>query len=438
MPKFFETPEEANFEYVLTTTGLSGMSACVSLLCYGSLECILATVLSRSGHRVLHIDSSDSYGGTESSLGYSQLLAHLQSGSYEDVEVFTSESEYLKSVDRQLSIDVCIPRLLFSRSFGVDFLVGHQVSKYLSFLSVKELSIGDWVFPTSRGGVFADKFLKLPEKRSLMNLLKCVGTSNVAIHSTATVCSSTVDSTMPLADDGELAVNFLRDKFQIHREELLHAIIHGMCLFPDLASKMLATTLVENLTRFVSSLTAFGDGCPLLVPMYGNSDIVQSFARAAAVQGAMYILNCSLKTIQPELPITSKVIQTQIPNPERVLHAVVFIKNSSEFPRLKIFANDVDPPVFALSLTNGVCPEGSTLIHFFQVNPQTRTRMNEIVETYASDAIFHIQYTHNDNIGGIDSAIHTAKSVYNLIFQLPDETQLPLPAEETTPLDDTV
>lgn len=54
--------EEEEYDYVVFGTGLT--------------ECILSGLLSMHGHRVLHVDRNDHYGGDCASLNLTQVLAH--------------------------------------------------------------------------------------------------------------------------------------------------------------------------------------------------------------------------------------------------------------------------------------------------------------------------------------------------------------------------
>lgn len=57
--RYFQNAEDAKFDFVLSGTDLR--------------SCILASVLARSGSKVLHLDPSDYYGSLDGSLTFSQL-----------------------------------------------------------------------------------------------------------------------------------------------------------------------------------------------------------------------------------------------------------------------------------------------------------------------------------------------------------------------------
>ena len=399
---------------------------------YRSIECILATFLSREKLKVLHVDCSDSYGGNDSSLSHSQFVSHVQKVDANCrqwcLESDTNENDhFLFENDRQFSIDISIPRLLFCHSASVDFLVSQQVSKYLSFLPVKQLLVGDWEFPTSRSKIFADKLLTMTEKRCLMTLFKSVASNSTAVHSTTMVSAQTE---APQKEWNGTAIDFLSSEFSIHRPELIQAIIHGMCLFPHSPGSMSASDLHFGLIRFIASLTAFGDNNALLVPMYGNSDLPQAFARAAAVEGALYILNCPLAKLKPELPevlvIVTAPSQAQ---PVSVLHAVVGHKkgedNLSAALAILPGATLTSPPVFMLTLPVGVSPPGCVLKHYFQFGDEQECFDNIL---HANDCLFSSRFRHTASHAhpfDIEDEIEAARIQFNKCMGLALDTPVP-------------
>lgn len=405
---------------------------------------------------MLHVDSSDSYGGGDASFTFKQLQERLRinASDHHDPIVSCNES-FNESRNKQFSIDMSVPKVVFCRSGDVEFLVSQQVSKYLSFLSVKTMSIGlregdHWVIPNTRSSIFADKFLKLSEKRALMTLFKSVVTSNSsAIHSTALtghIMDRDEKVSFEIAENVS-GVQYL-ESLGITRPEIVGAIIHGMCMYPHPADILSGRDLVVRLRRFVSSLTAYEDGCPLLVPMYGNSDIPQSFARAAAVKGCLYILNCSLGQIQPELAADCKVISmlNSQSNGNSVLHATVALGDvdaSAQVSLTILPASDLSsPPIYILTLPNnsgsgsGVSPPGCALVHFVQVfedhglTEQSTIAFDASVEKQICEksVLFKARYQHacGEDPFGIQDAILSATKTFNSCMGMAEDTALPV------------
>lgn len=334
----------------------------------------------------------------QSSLTFEQLKHYIHETTKQSLRLpvsISSEIEQSAPFDRSLAIDVSCPKMFFCRSSSVDELVRHDVSKYLSFSSVRRLLVhtrdGKLIeIPTSRNAIFQNKSLKLYEKRTLMQLFKSSApvSSSPAIMSAANALDPS--SNDKAIDDTMTAIQYLTDVIELQRPELISAIIHGTCLHSQAASKLSAKNLVSRLSTFISSLDQYEQGCPFLVPMYGNSDIPQAFARSAAVNGAVYILSCDegklkegLDKLGPEKqPVF--VESEQYDSKSSLLHGIACIKTRSGFGEISLVILEPesfdDPPIYALFLPSTesgnsavhVCPSGYSLVHFIQASESTK------------------------------------------------------------------
>lgn len=444
--KYFDNIDDTEFDVVVKGTGLA--------------ECIIASAFTISGKKVLHIDSNDFYGGPFASLSLSSL-GNIPQSLANDAEVIhcsrdPSAESFLLCNDKAFSVDVSVPKVLFCRDHSVDFLIMHKASKYMNFLSVKDLNV--WIsggahirVPTTRNKIFQDKSLKLSEKRALMNLFKsAMDNTSTAIESSAHSAGDSGLGLKPLIvnEQSQSALEFLRTVVGIDRPELLSGIIHGVCLYPQSASTLLAVDLLDRIKTFISSLTQYEDGCPLLVPMYGNGDIPQAFARMAAVHGALYILGCDETQLRSEIGAESEWISTVSEKSLSVFHGVSCVKNASAEELVSVSVMHPvsfdDAPVFVIGLPStdssmgspNVCPSGYTLLHFVQISNGSSAEL----DTFKSHMSSYLKETegnlfefviHNRkadaNIFSLEDAFEAARITFNRLLGLPADSALPHP-----------
>jgi hypothetical protein len=414
--------------------------------------------------RVLHIDSRDFYGVEHSSLGLEELqriegrprtLPGLRT-----VEV-KSDPELDSNARRLFAIDVSCPRILFCRSSSVTDLIRHDVSKYLSFAPVSKLVVrsreGLTVeVPTTRNAIFQSKSLKLNEKRALMSLFKSSApTANPAISSAA--------GAQVIEGRGSVGVNmnaveYLANVAQLKRPDLIYAIIHGACLYSGAASKLSANELLSRLSTFISSLDQYEQGCPFIVPMYGNSDIPQAFARTAAVNGAVFILSCDEAKLKEELSHhlpehqPSLVELPEIESNAILYHGIACIKTATDAEAVSLVVLEPESidesPIYALCLpahSSGisavsVCPPGYTLVHFVQVNGETvsfKGRINKFLEKeeVILEAIIVSEIPGEDPFSIEKEFEHARLAVNEVLGNDPDQP-LPVPELKDVPLDE--
>ncbi len=274
-----------------------------------------------------------------------------------------------------------------------------------------------WSIPLSRNDIFNDKFLKLPEKRNLMNLLKLihkdVGNSD-CVHSAAqcSIPRGAMDGDSGMGDvSDKSAVEFL-NLHQISNSDLIFGLIHGVCLHPFTTDSLSASDFVRRLRTAVESLTVYESGCPLMVPLYGVSDIIQSFARSAAVHGATHILNCDYKRLEQELREQPEWIRLKRKPAGELFHAIVGVEeNDQESVLLEIHSGSV--PVYSLRLPSG--QEGINLYHLVSIEKF------EVLEILINrKIIFKIlknEHFYEESIFGISNSFRVAEDIFREIVQ---------------------
>ena len=437
-----------------------GVRAVMFIYIYLS-DCILSSLLSREMKKVLHVDPRSFYGDTDASISLAQLqhLEDIQLSSIKLVNFSVNSSYASHETERHFSIDLSVPKLIQCRSKSVDLLINQGVSPYLSFASIKRMGVlqsdGNFLeIPTSRANIFKDRGLKLNEKRSIMNLFQsAAATGNSAIQSaayTSQVGGVTVKDSSHIGAPSS-AVEYLKTSFGIEREDLVAGIIHGACLYMRSAESMDVATLHARLSIFIESLAQYEEGCPFLVPMYGNCDIPQAFARNAAVHGALFVLNCDEKQLWSELArldvqLPKEVSLASSPPPRHpALHGIACVKHgfsSVREPTLYVSAPlTLDKePVFIIELPNAgstfstvsVCPEGFTLLHFVQLcskQPSNETLEDVMARFLTGEEVVFQSILLNEDVGSdpfsLEHEFERARLAFNATMGYPLDAPLP-------------
>jgi len=287
----------------------------------GLVESIVAAAGSRLGHSVLHIDTTDNYGGDWASFTWDGLQKWIKqdeatkqdgkdvtiqlsdgeeivklgeiktasditeswfSNDDDEAEEGAEEDKWSKSriekESRRFNIDLS-PRLLFSRGPMVELLISSNISRYTEFKSVSRVLtlLGGQLehVPSSRADVFGSKHVTVVEKRILMKFL--------------TFCLN-YDSSPEIYENflTRTYLEFL--KHQKLTENLIHFVLHSIAMVTPSAS------CVEGLAatkKFLTSLGRFGN-TPFLWSMYGSGELPQAFCRLCAVFGGVYYLGRSV------------------------------------------------------------------------------------------------------------------------------------------------
>ncbi|OLL26058.1 putative Rab geranylgeranyltransferase [Neolecta irregularis DAH-3] len=264
-----------NYDVVIEGTGLP--------------EAIFAAACAWSGKKVFHLDPLPFYGGCWTALNLDEIRS--LSNTTEDDSPLKRQYKYLDlsipepdqlPPSRSCSIDLS-PRLLYCRSEMIDLLVSTKMSQYLEFIALGDFWLytdrGFLKVPSGREDIFASKDLDLSTKRKTMKFLKFVlaydeEENYEMYHEYAEKPLSTLLSAFNLTTD--------------FTDSLIHVLASS-------ADKSISTSVgLVRIRNHLSSLSVYGS-FPCLLPTYGGGcELSQAFCRAAAVKGAVYMLNATL------------------------------------------------------------------------------------------------------------------------------------------------
>lgn len=232
--------------------------------------------------------------------------------------------EQLLAKSSSFSIDIN-PRLVLSSEELVETLITSGVGQYLEFTAVqhtyvhfqpaepKTISTQQvdtvWEVPCSKKDVFQSKLLGMVEKRQLMKFLQFVadygethiigedvGTKNERSLALGRALKRPQNKTNQ-ADDDAIA-RYLDAPFQELLEKhfklspkLQQVVVYcvGLASFPAAKNQISGREGLAAVYRYVASIGRF-TSTAFLVPLYGVSEIAQSFCRLCAVYGGIYVL----------------------------------------------------------------------------------------------------------------------------------------------------
>ncbi|KOB65271.1 putative Choroideremia, partial [Operophtera brumata] len=266
------------------------------------VESIVAAACSRIGKNVLHLDSSDHYGGLWASYNFDGLQKFIKEVNAdpkrqespepekkEEGENKTDDSKAESSKKvwsqanfaseyRRFNIDMT-PKLLFSRGPLVELLISSNIARYAEFRCVTRVLT--WLdehltpVPCSRADVFATEAVGILEKRMLMKMLTAITFKDYLIHK-------------------GLTANLVH--------YVLYAIAGGNNSMPCLEG-------VKECKKFLMSLGRYGN-TPFLWPMYGSGELPQCFCRLCAVFGGLYCLNRPIDKVEIKTVDEGKTVVT--------------------------------------------------------------------------------------------------------------------------------
>ncbi|GMF42153.1 unnamed protein product [Phytophthora lilii] len=244
------------------------------------------------------------------------------------------------------SIDVN-PRLMLSSEQLVEILISSGVGRYLEFAAIERTYVHFqqdasgakteagvepdtvWEVPCSKKDVFQSKLLGMVEKRQLMKFLQFVadyGETHILHEDVKTKNERTLALGRALKRpqnktsqaDGDTALEEYLDRpFQELLEKhfklstkLQQVVVYcvGLASFPAKKNQISARDGLAAVYRYVASIGRF-TGTAFLAPLYGISELAQSFCRLSAVYGGIYVLRA---------PIDGFVLDTET----KALHGV--------------------------------------------------------------------------------------------------------------------
>ncbi|CAG7932550.1 unnamed protein product [Penicillium olsonii] len=275
----------------------------------GFCQSLLALALSRSGKKVLHMDSNQYYGGPDAAFSLDEAqewVTEVSNGRhplFRDASVLTPQetqdtatenpkaSKLASSRSYTLSLSPCF---LHARSELMSALVSSKVFRQLEFMAVGSWWIHTPEKPDSDGGapgaekilhrvpgnredVFAASHISMKSKRTLMRLLRHITKSNED-----EAPSEEEDLSMPFKD-------YLTSKFSVPQE--LHDPLLSLSLSQQTQEATSAGYAIPRIQRHLGSIGYLGPGFGAVIAKYGGApEILQAACRASAVGGGIYAL----------------------------------------------------------------------------------------------------------------------------------------------------
>ncbi|KAF7776099.1 hypothetical protein Agabi119p4_4492 [Agaricus bisporus var. burnettii] len=264
--------EDTPFDVIILGTGLT--------------ESVVAAALSKWGFKVAHVDENSYYGGNEASLTLDEFVEWIDTPPPHSSKISrASRSSEVPPFARQYSICLC-PTIIPSTGPFIDALVQSGVSKYSSFRLLERIAVYDGSgglknVPGSKEDVFKNQDISLIQKRRLMRFL--------------TFAIGDFEQSSELQDKHDLPFTvFLETVFHLDKE-LVDVITYALAYSNKEADSI--STILHRIRRYLRSAGRYGPS-PFLVGHYGGiGEITQGFCRAAAVNGAVYILGKKIISI---------------------------------------------------------------------------------------------------------------------------------------------
>ncbi|KAJ0400891.1 hypothetical protein P43SY_004503 [Pythium insidiosum] len=241
------------------------------------------------------------------------------------------EQQSLLRQSSHFSIDVN-PRLVLSSEEIVQILITSGVGRYLEFAAMEGTYVhlagdGDtvWQVPCSKKDVFSSKLLGMVEKRMLMKFLQFVADygeteilgEDVKSKNERELAlgralkrpqnkANQVDETLGASGIEHFLDRPFQELLQQHFKlsaKLQQVVLYCVALasFPmgtgasgEEAQQLSAREGLAAVYRYVASIGRF-TGNAFLVPLYGVSEITQSFCRLCAVYGGIYVLRAPIE-----------------------------------------------------------------------------------------------------------------------------------------------
>ncbi|TFK96313.1 rab escort protein, partial [Pterulicium gracile] len=283
----------------------------------GLANSIVAGALSKAGCKVAHIDKNPYYGSNEASLSADELIQWADSNPPGISSISRSGAAVPSS--RQYSISLA-PSVLPSLGPQISSLISSGVSKYTGFKLLKNINVVDanggiQPVPGNKEDVFKNKSISLIEKRRLMRFLTFASGPELE-----TAQELGGKETMPFTQ-------FLTEVFNLPLEMV--SIIAYALAYCESATDATLPALQRIRTHLLSA-GRYGPSSFLIGHYGGAGEIAQGFCRAAAVSGAIYILDKEIDEVHydeatslfavtlPEFPdtLTCKIIlaeESQLP-----------------------------------------------------------------------------------------------------------------------------
>lgn len=275
--------EAESYDYVIIGTGLS--------------ETAIGSILASSKQmKILHIDTSSTYGSEFSTLNFSQLLSHFgqqdstnvnsTDASNSDVTIGDPINDALIAKNRHFNIDLT-PKLLLHESPMKNFLVNNNIHDIVTFTSIKASYFYTdrlHAVPTNEAQSMKSSALGVMEKYRMVkffwNARKYYDNKNINMKRTM------------LEEFKSFGLN----------TDSMDFIGHAVAL--NLDDRYLSappTETYSRILRYAESIVSYeGTESPYIYPMYGLSELCQAFVRKSALAGTIFMLNAKIEDIGSE------------------------------------------------------------------------------------------------------------------------------------------
>ncbi|CAK4082657.1 unnamed protein product [Aphanomyces euteiches] len=416
----------------------------------GIIESIVAAAVSRAGQTVLHLDTNDFYGSNFASLHLQQFEEWSQKPPTESNASLTSafhctllhhtKERTFQPRSSSFSLDIQ-PKMLLSNSSLVDVLVHSGVGRYLDFMAMQGTYMFSaapqnknppiWEVPCSKTDVFKSK-LSVLEKRHLMKFLQFVadyGEEDVTTLNERDLTSSRAlkrpqnkqATDLPSFDNYASLTDVLSDHFKLS-SALQQVVLYAVLLQTKLSdvNNLPIPASLDAIYAFVTSIGKFAPS-PYLTPMYGISEVAQSFCRLSAVYNGTYLLRAPLSQLHEQIENDENstigvgtIDGHRFKGKHVVMNAMyatnLGVKSSHSLLRgIYVVEAPIQPNVDRLVLvispgeiqdhsiaihvlqmdsTMGVCPAGYFLIHLTTLTPPNLS--NEELVTFMKAAETHV------------------------------------------------
>ncbi|KAI5168400.1 Rab GDP dissociation inhibitor [Pancytospora epiphaga] len=252
------------YDYVIIGTGLSETA----------ISCILAQ--SRK-YKILHIDTSPTYGSDFATLQYNQVLSHF--GAQEN-----AADGPLVGQEKEFNVDLT-PKLMFQDSQLKEFLLEHEIHNLVSFTSIK----GSFLYTDELHSIPTTEVQSL--RSSVVSLLQKPRVIRFFWNVRAFFKDKSVTVKETMRQEFE--------KFGLNSKSIDfigHAI--ALNLNDDYLDENPVKTY-EKIVKYVSSIVCYEDTeSPYIYPLYGLSELCQAFARRSALFGTLFMLNARIEVIE--------------------------------------------------------------------------------------------------------------------------------------------
>jgi RAB protein geranylgeranyltransferase component A len=276
--------------------------------------------LSRAEKTVLQLDPNDFYGSQYRTLSLPELNELLTKCNNKDSSIATETNEneiqlnydngyysfddmstdryneFLKLREsRKCTVDLAT-KIVYSSGELVPLLIKSSVGRYMEFKCIDAVLLyttsGWQAVPATKGEIFKSK-LNLKEKFHLQKFIKLITEAGEEEKQT-------------IASSQEPFVQFL-SKHNLS-ESLQNFILYTIAMFDSTDTSITTQQGWKRLQHYIASVGRYGKTA-FLYPMYGISELNQSFCRVGAVYSGTYVLRRGIKSVITEIDTTTNKIK---------------------------------------------------------------------------------------------------------------------------------